>query len=177
MNDIDLVILIQWKGPFSTVDELKKWEISDDHSSEFNLYLLKGQKKSVKTNFSYYCGQTTRKYVSQRIKYNHRHYVEIKNRPHEIWIGRFSNDRSTKHDLNIVENLITSVWEPNLNKTNFRPPLCDVCVVNLWYNKNDSTCKRLCKKSPPSLIPDVIVYDSSTKQVLGAQRLKFIKQQ
>jgi hypothetical protein len=108
--------MIQWIGPFLNLNELKKWEKESSISQEFCLYLLSG-KEYRKRYTSLYCGKTEMEILSTRFK-NHKKYELIKDRDFKIWVGRFSfNKNAVSENIDIVETLIITHWQPNLNET------------------------------------------------------------
>lgn len=171
MNEIDKIFMIQWIGPFFKIEELKIWENENSISKEFCLYLLSG-KEYHKKHTSLYCGKTEMKKLSTRYK-NHKKYDLIKDRELNIWIGRFSNKKlATSDNIDIVETLIISHWQPNLNdkKKAFYPGLA-ICILNGWYKKDIKT-RYVNRVYPVQHLDDVIFYDINTNIVWGAERLK-----
>ena len=45
MTDLNKMFVIQWYGPFETLEQLKNWEKNNNTSYVFNLYILTGIKK------------------------------------------------------------------------------------------------------------------------------------
>jgi hypothetical protein len=171
MNDIDKIFIIQWIGPFLNLDDLKKWEKDSLIANEFCLYLLSG-KEYRKRYTSLYCGKTEMKTLSSRFK-NHKKYELIKDRDLNIWVGRFSfNKNAISENIDIVETLIISHWQPNLNekKKAYYPGLA-ICVLNSWYKK-DSITRYQNRIHPVQQLDDVIFYDINSNIVWGAERLK-----
>lgn len=179
MNNTDKVYLIKWIGPFS-YEELYDWETKwlESNDEYFNFYLLQGKRKYAK-KFSYYCGQTSR-CVYKRLKDKNHHFKEIEHSDYSIWIGKFSNIIPNKADINTVEKIITSElaelelgFENLMNETNFRPPAFDVYIINQWYHPiKNSEWKRISCNSPANYIPDLMIYDSNSKEMKGTRRIK-----
>jgi hypothetical protein len=171
MDEIDKIFMIQWIGPFQTIDELKNWEKKNSIVNEFCLYLLSG-KEYRKKSTSLYCGKTEMQRLSSRYK-NHKKYELIKDRELNIWIGRFSNKKlATSDNIDIVETLIISHWQPNLNdKKKAHYPGFAICVVNSWYKK-DAKTRYINRVYPVQQLEDVIFYDINSNVVWGAERLK-----
>ena len=172
--------LIKWYGPFSSKEELKDWE--DKLSESFNLYAFHAKNKDKQDK--YYCGMTYKQTVGKRMR-NHDHHIHDfendKTQELQIWIGRIANIKPAETDVRICENLITSelacigVGEKNLeNKTNKKPPVCDVYIINEWWKKNQEEIKKKIKGSIPATIPEVMIYYSETHSLYGANILKWI---
>ena len=179
MNSTDKVYLMKWVGPFS-YEELHDWEKKrvEDNNENFNLYLLQGKRKYAR-KFSYYCGQTIRR-VYRRLKDKDHHFKEIEHSDYSIWIGKFSNIIPDKTDINIVEKIITSElaelelgFENMMNEINFRPPVFDVYIINQWYHPvKNQEWKRIRYNSPANYIPDLMIYDSVSKEMKGTRKLR-----
>lgn len=179
MNNTDKVYLIKWVGPFS-YDELYNWEKKwlENNNENFNLYLLQGKRKYAR-KFSYYCGQTIR-CVYRRLKDRDHHSKEIEHSDYSIWIGKFSNVVPNKTDINVVEKIITSElaelelgFENMMNEINFHPPVFDVYIINQWYHPiKNSEWKRIHYNSPANYIPDLMIYDSNSKEMKGTRKIR-----
>ena len=172
--------LIKWYGPFSSKEELKDWE--DKHPDSFNLYAFQARNKGKQDK--YYCGMTYKQTVGKRMR-NHDHHIhDFENKKTEylkIWIGHIANIKPKENDVRICENLITSklahigVGEKHLeNKTNKKPPVCDVYIINEWWKKNGNEIKKRTNGSIPATIPEVMIYYSETHSFYGANILKWI---
>ena len=116
---------------------------------------------------------------------NHDHHIHDfendKTQELQIWIGRIANIKPAETDVRICENLITSelacigVGEKHLeNKTNKKPPVCDVYIINEWWKENQEEIKKRIKGSIPAIIPEVMIYYSETHSLYGANILKWI---
>ena len=175
--------LIKWYGPFSDKEKLKKWEdkkILESHEV-FNLYVFQARRKGVKDK--YYCGMTYDQTVGGRLS-NHDHHIhdyEDKNTELQIWIGTIANMEAGKEDVNVCENIITSemaklgVGEKHLeNRTNKKPPVNKVYIINEWWKTNGDEIKRRLRNSVPDVIPEVMEYYCETKALYGARRLKHL---
>ena len=172
--------LIEWYGPFFSKEELKKWE--DTRSDKFNLYVF--QAKQTGKSDKYYCGMTIRQTVGKRLK-NHDHHIhDYENRQNvilQIWIGTIANVKAKEHDVRICENIITSelakitIGEKNLeNRTNKKPPINNVYIINEWWKTNEDEVKKISRGSVPDVISDVLAYYGQTQALYGIARLKHI---
>lgn len=182
MENTDKTYLIKWVGPFSSYEKLHKWEKKylDCNNDGFNLYLLQGKRKYAR-KYTYYCGQTTR-CVYKRLKDKDHHFQEIVDRDYSIWIGKFSNIIPDKSDINVAENIITSELvelelglENMMNRTNFRPPVFDVYIINQWFHPlKNKEWKKIKINSPANYIPDLMIYDSISKEIKGTRKIRKI---
>lgn len=173
------IYLIKWYGPFSTKEEIKEWE--DIHLPiRFNLYAFQARQKSKKDK--YYCGMTYKQTVGNRLN-NHDHHIhdfEDRTELIQIWIGTIANKKAKKSDVRICEKMITSqlaseagVGKGNLeNKTNKKPPINNVYIINEWWKTNEGELKKKTHGSVPDVIPEVMAYYSETKALYGANKLK-----
>lgn len=172
--------LIKWFGPFSSREELKQWE--SNSALNFNLYLFQGKKKNSRSK--YYCGMTYKQTVAKRMSNQNHHIHDFEGNDTEllqIWIGHIANKKPKEYDVRICENIITSelayieVGEKHLeNRTNKKPPINDVYIIQEWWKKNEDPVMRRTKGSLPALVPEVMVYYSETSSLYGIDKLKFI---
>ena len=172
--------LIKWYGPFTSKESLKEWE--DERLEVFNLYVFQAKRKGRKDN--YYCGMTYKQTVGERLR-NHDHHIhdfeDERTETLQIWIGTIANIKAKKKDVLLCENIITSelarigVGEKHLeNKTNKKPPVHKVFIINEWWKKDEEDVKKCPKKSVPSVILDVMAYYSETNALYGINKLKYI---
>ncbi len=153
-----------------------------ERSDKFNLYVF--QAKQTGKSDKYYCGMTIRQTVGKRLK-NHDHHIhDYENRQNvilQIWIGTIANVKAKEHDVRICENIITSelanitIGEKNLeNRTNKKPPINNVYIINEWWKTNGDEVKKRSRGSVPDVIPDVLEYYGQTQALYGIARLKHI---
>lgn len=170
--------LIRWYGPFSSKEELKEWE--EDRSEVFNLYVF--QAKQIGKRDKYYCGMTFKQTVGKRLT-NHDHHIhDFENKRNvvlQIWIGTIANVKANEYDIRVCENIITSelanigIGEKDLeNRTNKKPPLNNVYIINEWWKTNDDEIKKKTLGSVPGVIPEVMAYYEQTQALYGITRLK-----
>ncbi len=175
------IYLIRWHGPFSTKEEIKKWEASH-LPTRFNLYAFQAKPKSQKNK--YYCGMTYKQTVGNRLN-NHDHHIhDFENNTEiiHIWIGTIANKKAKENDVRICEKMITSelasdvgVGIENLeNRTNKKPPINNVYIINEWWKTNEEELKKKTRGSVPAVIPEVMAYYSETKALYGRNKLKYI---
>ena len=176
MQKID-TFLIEWYGPFSSKELLKKWE--DKRPEVFNLYAFQAKQKNRKDK--YYCGMTFKQTVGNRLR-NHDHHIhdfEDGKTELKIWIGTIANVRAKEDNVRVCENIITSVLakisvgEKYLeNRTNKKPPVNDVFIINEWWKTNGEELKKRPSGSLPAVIPEVMEYYSEKKSLYGIKKLK-----
>ncbi len=163
------IFLIQWYGPFESVDALKNWEIN--RKERFVLYLFQGKKNRKNKTYKYYCGETyDRKesvacvYVRMNDKDHHIH--EFENGEIKIWVGTIANKRKpTQKEVFLCEKMITSELsqielddKKIVNGTNKKPPKQNVYVINEWYGKNNFEYRPMDSNTIPRIVPDVMTY-------------------
>ena len=177
MNRID-TFLIEWYGPFTSKESLKVWE-DNNRPKVFNLYAFQAKQKNRKDK--YYCGMTYEQTVGNRLK-NHDHHIhdyEDGKTELKIWIGTIANVKANEDNVRVCENIITSVLakisvgEKNLeNRTNKKPPVNDVYIINVWWKTNGEELKKRLSGSIPAVIPEVMEYYNETKTLYGIKKLK-----
>ena len=89
--------------------------------------------------------------VGNRLK-NHDHHIhdyEDGKTELKIWIGTIANVKANEDNVRVCENIITSVLakisvgEKNLeNRTNKKPPVNDVYIINVWWKTNGEELKK-----------------------------------
>ena len=160
--------LIQWYGPFSSKEDLKEWE-DKKHDIVFNLYVFQAKRKGIKDK--YYCGMAFEQSVGERMKNKNHHIHEFEDNKTElqIWVGTIANVKANEYDVRICENIITSelaylgVGDKHLkNKTNKKPPVNNVYIINEWWKNNKDedpfavhTSKLVCAN--PIIGPPLII--------------------
>lgn len=141
MTDLNKMFVIQWYGPFETLEQLKNWEKNNNTSYVFNLYILTGLKKSHRS-YSHYCGITKQEYIYHRLNNKHDKFPLIK-RDLNIWAGRFADSSHVnKENAELVESLIISFWQPELNDR--KENICLLKVLELSINGTINS-KKVCK--------------------------------
>ena len=77
-----------------------------------------------------------------------------------IWIGSFSHYNNQKEDnIDIVETLFIQAYKDLLTENEKKKkslPSESVCIINMWFDKNDHL-KKYAKKTP-EIFSDVLVY-------------------
>lgn len=173
MNDLNKMFVVQWYGPFETLEQLKYWEKNNNTSFSFNLYLLTGKEKFQK-KYSHYCGITKQQYIFQRLQKNHDKFPLII-RERNIWAGRFADPSQVdRENAELVESLIISYWQPQLNdKKKKYFPRESVGLINKWYNKQQKSLQN--RRFPAQSLTDVVLYDKNDEEIWTAEQLKRLK--
>jgi hypothetical protein len=185
LKNIDNVFLIQWVGPFSSIQSCKDWEKTYSISDfEYNFYFGSGYPDKCK-NKRYYIGKSEQKNVMNRVAGDDpvntlfRKHSEI-----ELWIGRFSK-RSyrtfLKDEKNINHKFVENAeWalvhgflrkNPNLedklqNDKKRTKPKDYCCVVNQWYKKDMTRYKKRIKTA--MYMPELILHYNDEDDVIIA---------
>lgn len=173
------VYLIKWYGPFSSPEEVTKWE-KDNFAC--NLYLLHGKKKYGKIKDFFYCGMTKRR-ASKRFKDKGHHINEIEDRISEIYIGKIDNIRGVNDSkIKLVEKVLTAYLDEKLgresllNQKNFSYPVDNVYIINEWWKPHfDEVWQKQSSNSVCKFIPNLMCYhyfSNDDIEVFGAMKFK-----
>ena len=132
---ISKLFVIDWVGPFSEIEELKKWEKHNNTMRNYYFYIISGKPYNMR-NYRSYCGITQNKdgYVYKRYQCDPNHKIHTM-RDKEIWIGRFSdNSAHSRSDIELCETMIVSYWQPELNnKKKSTYPSSNIVLINRWF--------------------------------------------
>lgn len=164
--------IIEWVGPFFSLDELKEWEKVNNQSCDFNFYIITGKLKGKKT-ITHYCGITDNQigYIYFRF-HDKTHKVHNLSRETNIWIGCLSNQKQrTRNNIELCETMIISYWQPeeNIKKRAYYPSI-PVLLINRWFDTNKKLRTRVIY--PAQKLSDVIIYDEHNHGIFGAECLK-----
>ena len=159
MAGIKKMFLLEWCGPFNSVDELKDWEYTHPEDG-FGIYFISGIPPGKQLHRSY-VGISLNKdgLISKRYSSDSQHHIhELRDR--EFWIGRFSDKRKrTRDNYELCETLLVSYLQPELNirKKQYYPSE-GIALINRWYTREFQVRQnRICVAQ--NYIPDVIVLD------------------
>ena len=159
MAGINKMFILEWCGPFNSVDELKEWEYTHQEDG-FGIYFISGKPPRKQLPRSYVGISLNRNgLISKRYSGDSQHHIhELRGR--EFWIGRFSDKRKrTRNNYDLCETLLISYLQPELNvrkKANY--PSVGMALINRWYTKEMSVRQnRICLAQVNT--PDVIIYD------------------
>ena len=116
MAGISKIYILEWYGPFTSVDELRNWEKMYPAERGFGIYFISGKPP---------CKQIVRNYVgislnrsgliSKRYSSDSQHQIH-ELREKEFWIGRFTDKRKcNRNNYELCETLLISYLQPELN--------------------------------------------------------------
>lgn len=171
MAGISKIFILEWYGPFNSVEDLKRWE--NAHSEEgFGIYFISGKPPYKKIPRSYVGISVNRNgLISERYTSDNQHHIhELRDK--EFWIGRFFDKRRrTRKNYDLCETLLVSFLQPELNvrKKSYYPS-DDIALINRWYTKElHIRQNRVCLAQID--VPDVIILDSDNG-IFTSDRLK-----
>lgn len=173
--------LIKWYGPFSSIQELKKWE--DKKREFFNLYIFRADREKL---CELYCGMTSGQSVSdQMINKDHGvHFFEDKENDLQIWIGNIAKTEVDERDIRVCEFIITKELEYKGfiikkldNQENKELLMNNTYIINEWWKIADEDIKeikgldlarmgRICR-----LVPEVMEYYAENNAFYSIDRL------
>ena len=164
--------VINWIGPFSSVDQLKSWEKSYNQAFDYNFYIVTGKQKSKK-EITKYCGITNSQKGYVYSRFNDKiHKVHKLCNEINIWIGCLTDKRlRVRENIELCETMIISYWQPEENiKKKAYYPASPVVMINRWFDINENL--RVRSIYPAQKLSDVIIYDELNKGIFGAESLK-----
>ena len=176
LKNVDNVFLIQWIGPFNSIESCKNWEKKHSISDfEYNFYFCSGFPDNCKHK-RYYIGKSEQKNVMDRVAGNDPVNTDFrKHSDIELWIGRFSkrnyrtffkDEKNINHEFveiaewTLVHGFLCKNPQLNdylMNDKKRSTPKDYCCVVNQWYNKKDM--QRVLRRSGTArLMPGLILH-------------------
>lgn len=176
MEDISKTYTIQWVGPFPNLKKMREYlnDPNTCHKSLFSFYYFCGNKnkKGYRNDYLYrYFGIHKKgNGIEQRLNTAHEHYRDFKENENLcIWIGAFSSENyQTGQNIEDVETLFLlsyrKGWFTENEKKVKASPKESICIINLWYKRNEERWQR--KKKEISFIDDVLIYDRESGRIL-----------
>ena len=144
MNEIKKLYVLEWRGPYNSLDEL----YADSSTIDGSIYLITGKEKQGKIQRKkYWVGSFSK--ASNR---NTRAHVEL------------------IETLFIHYLFIQDVRIINKDKLKKKPSV-PLTVINRWILKCDD-CHKVNKSSRLADLPDVILYDG--EEYWGSEKLKYL---
>lgn len=168
LKDVKYSFLIQWVGPFSSLNDCSKWEKDNScRDCEYNFYYAKGKRYKEKKP-SFYIGKSEMKDVCDRMKQSTDPVAKFrKNDSLEIWIGRFSKPehRSNHNLVEIAEWAIIYSFEKRnpklksrlINEKKRKEPKDFCCVVNQCFDKKSLEMREK-RSNAMTYIPSMVFY-------------------
>jgi hypothetical protein len=181
MEDITKTFTIQWVGPFTSLDDLRKYskrgrkaEVCDP--GLFNFYYFTGRNKQRwSRKIEYYFGiHHKNDGILNRVNNSHEHLSQVReDNNFHLWIGSFANiANQTPQNIEDVETIFIRAYKNflSLNTRKKSKELTDLsesyCIINLWYDTDEVPWKT--KPSSVKAIDDVLVceHDSLHPRIL-----------
>ena len=153
MLRIENCFVIEWKGPFYDIDQIR------DEEFENSFYLITGKVPYQRTKSCIqYCGISKKRLVFKRLM-DKDHTHNFINRDKQIWIGQFSNkNNNLDRHIELAETIIIYYWKPELNENKIeKPPKLPIGIINRWLTTSGNYRKNI--KYPAQQLDDVIMYD------------------
>lgn len=160
MAGISKFYILEWYGPFTSVDELRNWEKTYPAECGFGIYFISG-KPPCKQYVRNYVGISLNRsgLISKRYSSDSQHQIH-ELREKEFWIGRFADKRKcNRNNYELCETLLISYLQPELNiRKKSYYPTDDMALINRWFTKEFRPRRnRVC--SAQLTMPDVILLD------------------
>ena len=152
MNRVENIFVIEWKGPYIDIEQIK------DEDFENSFYLITGRKSLREELSIQYCGISKSRSVFKRLMdRDHKHNIIKKDK--QIWIGQFSNKKHNLYKwIELSESLIIYYWGPRLNyNKKKRPPKQPIGIINRWQKINGDYRRNIAHSAQK--LDDVIIYD------------------
>jgi len=163
---------LQWVGPFS-YEEYKEYIADEDTltSDLFNLYYFEVQEDG-RHLWKHYLGiHSKNDGIEHRLNSSHEHlgpFVKNGAKNVRIWLASFAREKDqTAGNIDIVETLFIKAYEKDLDlntKKKKSLPSESVCVLNMFYGRNEKLTQGKCDK--PAFMDHVLVYLSEAKSFL-----------
>lgn len=174
MNEIKKLYVLEWYGPYDTIEDLYE----DDATTDGSVYLITGKERYERGNEHIkYVGITER---DPAVRLNERDHKEkqAKILRKKYWVGRFSksSNKNNRAHAELIESLfIRFLYLQNVRIINDkklkRAPNSPLTVLNRWILKC-ADCHRVNKPSRLTDLPDVLLFDG--EEYWGSDKLKFL---
>jgi hypothetical protein len=163
MEDIKHTYTIQWVGPFMSYDDYKNYLKSEETISPdlFSIYYFEAKIDGRYKKRRYLGIHKKNDGIDKRLNKSHEHFSQFVDAKELcIWIGSFSYyDYQKEGNIDIVETLFIQAYKDLLTENEKKKkslPSESVCIINMWFDKNDHL-KKYAKKTP-EIFSDVLVY-------------------
>lgn len=174
MNEIKKLYVLEWRGPYNSLDEL----YADSSTIDGAIYLITGKEKYERgSEHIKYVGITERDPAVRLSDRDHKE-KQAKIQRKKYWVGSFSktSNRNTRAHAELIETLfihylfIQDVRIINKDKLKKKPSV-PLTVLNRWILKCEE-CHKVNKSSRLADLPDVLLYDG--EEYWGSEKLKYL---
>jgi hypothetical protein len=156
MESLKKNFVIEWKGPYFNVEDIKE----EDFQNSFYLIsgLIKSQRGEPRVQ---YCGISHSRSVFSRLHDKKHKHKEV-TRQKQIWIGKFSDDNlNSKENIELAEHLIVYYCGTELNEKKTKTvPKEPISIINRWKKTTGEFRQR--RKYPVQDIDSIILYDGDS---------------
>lgn len=177
MNEIKKLYVLEWLGPYNSVNAILDNESTEDGS----IYLITGRERYERgSEHIKYVGITERDPAKRLSDPDH---LEKQERIlyKKYWVGRFSrgSDRNSRSHAELIETLfvhfltLQGIRLLNDKKTRKVPDI-PLAVINRWGLKSHDS-HRVNKPSILSDMPDVLLFDGD--EYWGSEKLKLLDEE
>ena len=174
MNEIKKLYVLEWYGPYNTLDDL----YGDYATTDGSIYLITGKERYERgSEHIKYVGITER---DPAVRLNERDHKEKQSKifRKKYWVGRFSkySNKANRAHAELIENLfihylhIQGVRLINKDKLN-KIPKSPLAVVNRWVLRSADS-HRVNKSTRLVDLPDVLLFDGD--EYWGSDKLKYL---
>ena len=174
MNEIKKLYVLEWHGPYDTIEDLYE----DDATTDGSIYIITGKERYERgCEHIKYVGITERD-PAERLK-DRDHKVKQSNiLRKKYWVGCFSkiSNKNNRSHAELIENLfihylhIQRVRLINKDKLE-KKPKSPLAVVNRWVLRSADS-HRVNKSTRLADLPDVLLFDG--EEYWGSDKLKFL---
>lgn len=172
MNEIKKLYVLEWHGPYDTLDELYE----DDATIDGSIYLITGKERYERgSEHIKYVGITER---DPAVRLNERDHKEKQSKifRKKYWVGRFSkcSNKANRAHVELIESLfvrflylqgVRIINDKKLKKA----PKSPLTVLNRWILKSADS-HRVNKSTRLADLPDVLLFDGD--EYWGSDKLK-----
>lgn len=174
MNEIKKLYVLEWYGPYDSIDAI----LDDESTEDGSIYLITGKERYERGGEHIkYVGITERDPAKRLSEPDH----QVKQERlfyKKYWVGRFSrsSNRNSRSHAELIETLFVhflSLEGARLinDKKIKKIPDTPLAVINRWVLKSQG-CHRVNKPSRLSEMPDVLLFDG--EEYWGSEKLRFL---
>lgn len=174
MNEIKKLYVLEWYGPYDSIDAI----LDDESTEDGSIYLITGKERYEHGGEHIkYVGITERDPAKRLSEPDH----QVKQERifyKKYWVGRFSrsSNRNSRSHAEMIETLFVhflSLEGARLinDKKIKKIPDTPLAVINRWVLKSQDS-HRVNKPSRLSEMPDVLLFDG--EEYWGSEKLRFL---